>query len=161
MQIRTGRRGEFFVRPKAYFDRAFDIMIKAGHGHIFVASHNGRPLAAAMIFTFGHKAWYQYGASEAEGRQLMPSYALQFHVMQWGQEHGIRQYDQVGIPDGEELSEDHPMWDLYVAKYGYGGKAVEWVGGCDKPLGRRGRVWKEYAPLYHVFYQHRFKDYLY
>ena len=161
MYRRTAERDGFLLRSRSYFERAWETMIGAGHAHIFLASHGGRPLAAMLLFVLGRKAWYQIGASETEGRNLMPAHALQFCVMQWAQQRGITYYDMVAIPNLENLSVDDPMWGLYVFKSGFGGRPVEWAGCFDKVLDPRGHAWEAFEPAYYRLYNWRVKDVMY
>lgn len=161
MYQRTAARDGFMMRPGAYFERAWRSMIEAGHAHIFFACYEGRPLAALLLFVLGRKAWYQVGASETEGRNLMPAHALQFHAMAWAQQRGITYYDLVAIPNLETLSARDSMWGLYVFKAGFGGRPVEWAGCFDKVLDPRGHAWEALEPAYYRLYNRRFKDVMY
>src|SRR5437763_13712272 len=86
MYQRTARRQGFVLRHKSYFLGAWDTLVEAGYAHLFFACHGGRPLAALLAQTFGHKVGYHVGASADEGSNVMPAHALQFHVMQWAQQ---------------------------------------------------------------------------
>jgi len=56
---------------------------------------------SVVTVAFGDKVEYRVGASESEGRNLMPAPALQFHVMKWAYERGMRCYDLVAIPNAD------------------------------------------------------------
>ena len=161
MYRRTAARDGFTLLTERYFMGSWSAMIEAGYSHIFFACHDGRPLAGLMLLTFGHKAWYHVGASETEGRNLMPAHALQFHAMRWAYEHGVRYYDLVAIPNAEALSTQDPMWGLYVFKSGFGGYPVEWAGCLDKVLDPRGHAWEALEPAYYRLYKWRVKEVLY
>ncbi len=162
MHARTADRDGFVLRPRDYLYGAWTHMIDAGHGQIFLAYHEGRPLAGLLAHTFGRKAWYQVGASETEGRNLMPAHALQFHVMQWAQQRGITYYDLVAIPNLEDLEAgDAGMWGLYTFKYGFGSYPIEWAGGMDLSLDPRGHAWEFVEPAYYRLYRRRAGNLLY
>ncbi len=161
---RTAQRDGFMLRPKSYFMDAWDTMIDAGHAHLFFACYEGRPLAGLLAQTFGHKVEYRVGASETEGRNVMPAHALQYHVMQWAHEHGKTYYDLVAIPNLESLEAlgaEDPMWNLYIFKAGFGARPVEWVGCLDKTLDPRGAAWEALEPAYYRIYKWRTRDSLY
>ena len=155
------RNGLTGGRPWAYAADSWGAMIDAGHAHIFLAYHGGRPLAGVLAYTFGSKVWYQVGASATEGRAVMPAHALQFHVMRWAWERGLGAYDLVAIPNMETIGARDPMWGLYVFKSGFGGYPVEWVGCLDKALGLRGHAWEALEPAYYRLYTWRAGDILY
>ena len=161
MYRRTAKRDGFILRHETYFQESWSAMIEAGHSHIFFACHEGRPLAGLLLNTFGQKAWYHIGASESEGRNLMPAHLLQFHVMQWAYERGFTYYDLVAIPNAESLSTRDSMWGLYVFKSGFGGRPVEWAGCLDRVLDPRGRCWELLEPAYYRLYRWRVNDVLY
>ncbi len=161
MYQRTAARDGFTLLNEGYFMGSWSAMINAGYGHIFFACHEGRPLAGLMLLTFGHKAWYHVGASESEGRNLMPAHALQFHAMQWAYEHGVRYYDLVAIPNAEAVSIQDSMWGLYVFKSGFGGYPIEWAGCLDKVLDPRGHAWEALEPAYYRLYRWRVKEVMY
>src|SRR5437764_169297 len=146
MYERTARRQGFVLRHKSYFLDAWDAMVEAGYAHLFFACHGGRPLAALLAHTFGPKVWYHVGASEDEGRNVMPAHALQFHVIQWAQQRGLTYYDLVAIPNAETVSTHDSMWNLYVFKSGFGGRPVEWVCCLDRVLDPRGHAWEACEP---------------
>ena len=161
MHVHTSERDGFMPRPRAYCDGAWSAMIDAGYAHLFLACYEGRPLAALLAFTFGHKVWYQVGASETEGRNLMPAHALQFHVMAWAQQRGLTYYDLVAIPNAAGMSTRDPMWGLYVFKSGFGGRPVEWAGCLDSVLDARGHLWQAIEPAYYRLYRWRRHDIFY
>lgn len=160
MFAHTARRQGFALRPRLYFSAAWDRMIEAGHAHIFFARQGGRPLAAVLIQTFGRKAEYRIGASYTEERSLMPAPLLQFHAMQWAQEHGMTAYDLVAIPNADAPAAD-TRWGLYWFKAGFGGHPVEFAGCLDKVLDPRGVLWEALEPAYYRLYVRRTGDLFY
>ena len=95
----TGERDGFGVHSPAYYARATDLFLPAGLAAWLVAEHEGRMLAAIAVFALGRMAWYMWGASGEEGRNLMPNHALQWAAMRWARARGCTIYDLWGIPD--------------------------------------------------------------
>ena len=77
-------------------------------------------MAGLILFRFGPTAWYFYGASTAQSRDLMPNHALQWAAMRWAKAAGCTRYDWWGAPD--VLDESDPMWGVYRFKQGFGGE---------------------------------------
>ncbi len=49
-----------------------------------MAEYKGSPpIAGTIAFIFGDKAWYIYGASSNDYRNVMPNYALQWSMIEW------------------------------------------------------------------------------
>jgi peptidoglycan pentaglycine glycine transferase (the first glycine) len=144
----TGGRDGFGVHNAAYYARAAELFVPAGLAAWLVAEHEGQMLAAIAVFALGHMAWYMWGASGDEGRNLMPNHALQWAAMRWARAKGCAIYDLWGIPD--EVG-DNPdayaepeswgqggLWGVYRFKQGFGGRVVRYAGAWDLPLSRPG-----------------------
>jgi peptidoglycan pentaglycine glycine transferase (the first glycine) len=132
----TGQRDAFAIHSADYYAAAYTLFAEAVG--FFLAEHEGEPLAAIMVFAHGERAWYLYGASANRGRELMPSYLLQWEAMRWARQRGCRCYDLWGIPDEDEevLEADFArrsdgLWGVYRFKRGFGGRVVRSVGAWD------------------------------
>jgi lipid II:glycine glycyltransferase (peptidoglycan interpeptide bridge formation enzyme) len=135
----TGQRDGFGVHASAYYRQAHALFSSGGRCALLVAEAEGRPLAALMAFASGKRAWYFYGASSDEERNLMPTYLLQWEAMRWAHGQGCTEYDLWGIPDADEAElEQHfteradGLWGVYRFKRGFGGHLLRSVGGWDK-----------------------------
>jgi len=140
MYRETGTRDRFLIHPASYYRHIKKLIIDKGFGNIFLAHYEGSPIAGVLIFTFGEKVWYMYGASKREHRNVMPNHALHWHVIKWAKEKGFKIYDLWGIP--VKPSEDHPLWGVYRFKKGFNGRLTKLIGVYDKPLN---------SIYYHVF----------
>ncbi len=97
--------------------------------NLLLAHHEGDLLAGIIVFLFGGKAQYMYGASSNEKRNLMAPYLLQWEGMRWAKQSGASIYDLWGIPD--LLEESDPLWGVFRHKRGYGGQIVRYIGAFD------------------------------
>jgi len=129
MLQRTGRRDGFGVHALEYYRRAHELFHPSGMCELLVAEHAGRPLAALMVFARGRRAWYIYGASSDEQRNLMPTYLLQWQAMRWARARGAQEYDLWGVPDENEATLEAQferrrdgLWGVYRFKRGFGGQ---------------------------------------
>jgi hypothetical protein len=98
----------------------------------YVARHEGRALAAIMVARFASRAYYLFGGSSGERRELMPTYAVQWEAMRAAARAGCRDYDLWGMPP--ENDPDHPWHGLWQFKAGFGGALVEFCGAWDLEL---------------------------
>ncbi len=152
MLLATGERDVFGVHSLVYYCRAYDLFHKAGMCELLVAEHEGRPLAALMVFARGKRAWYVYGASTDEERNRMPTYRLQWEAMRWAKARGAEEYDLWGVPDEDEEtlegqfeSRRDGLWGVYRFKRGFGGEIRRAVSALDKvynPLLYRAYLWR-------------------
>ena len=135
----TGQRDQFGVHAAGYYRRAFDLFSAGGRCALLIAESGGQSLAGLMAFVYGTRAWYFYGASADEARNLMPTYLLQWEAMRWAFRCGCHEYDLWGVPDvdEDELEKDFTersdgLWGVYRFKRGFGGRLVRSVGAWDK-----------------------------
>jgi len=152
MLLTTGERDVFGVHSLDYYRRAYDIFHKAGLCELLVAEYANRPLAALMVFGRGKRAWYFYGASTDEARNLMPTYLLQWEAMRWAKGRGCEEYDLWGVPDEEEgtleanfESRQDGLWGVYRFKRGFGGNLRRAAQAFDRvynPLLYRLYLWR-------------------
>lgn len=131
LYLETARRDGIAIHPESYYETLFSTaaLFKNACLSIWIARHEGSPLAAIItLFMDGH-ATYLYGASSGEKRNLMPAYALQWAAIQAARAEGCHDYDFFGIPP--DANPAHPMAGLYQFKTGFGGRIVHRVGSVD------------------------------
>lgn len=144
----TARRDGFGIHTAAYYEAAYDLFTPTGHAVWLLAEHQKRLLAAIVVFAHGDRAWYFWGASAGQSRNLMPNHALQWAAMRWARDHGCRLYDLWGIPDevgrnpeaytSSDVGRGGGLWGVYRFKQGFGGRVVRFTGAWEKPLSRPG-----------------------
>ena len=107
----------------------YDYLVPKGYGQLFYAYYEGKMIAATFYLQFGARAWYLYGASANEYRNVMPNYLLQWTMIQYAKEHGCTMYDFRGVPG--QVPPEHPLYGLYKFKKGFNGDYVEFIGEYD------------------------------
>ena len=105
--------------------------------HLYLASHDGTLLAGILVARFGRTAYYLFGGSADDGKELMPNYLLHWRAMLEFKALGCEVYDWWGIPD--EPAPDHPWFGLYRFKTGFGGSTVRYLGLYQRAL--QPRAW--------------------
>lgn len=130
IMVETGVRDNFATRPPEYFSAMLDNL--GEKCRLYMAFHEGKPIAGTLAILYGDKVWYLYGASSNEHRNLMPNYLLQWNMIQWAIENHCRVYDFRGVSG--DISEDNPHYGLYRFKKGFGGEFTEFVGEYDYVL---------------------------
>lgn len=135
---RTGDRDAFGVHQKDYYSSLLELF-SDDQCQLLMAEYEGAPLAGLMVFRRGERAWYLYGASGDDHRDLMPAYLLQWEAMRWARQQGCRTYDLWGIPDAPlaELEQDFTsrsdgLWGVYRFKRGFGGQLFRAAGPWDR-----------------------------
>jgi lipid II:glycine glycyltransferase (peptidoglycan interpeptide bridge formation enzyme) len=130
----TAARDQFAIRPLAYYRDAWGSFLEAGLARALIAECEGEPSAALILFCFGERVWYMYGASLDIHRDRMPNHRLQWEAMRWAKAEGYTVYDMWGAPDLFEESDQ--MWGVWRFKSGFGGRVVRHIGAWDKILSR-------------------------
>ena len=136
----TGSRDNFSVHSGKYYQLISDTFSASGKCYNLVASFQGKPLGALMLFLQGKRGYYLYGASSNEERGRMPNHLLQWTAMQICARNGCTEYDLWGIPDETpEILEaqfqhrNDGLWSVYRFKRGFGGEIKRTIGSFDYP----------------------------
>ncbi|MDW8170987.1 MAG: peptidoglycan bridge formation glycyltransferase FemA/FemB family protein [Anaerolineae bacterium] len=147
----TGARNAFGVHEAAYYQRAYNLLVPQ-HAALLVAYHreSRQALAGVFVAQAGQTAYYLYGASSDQQRELMASYGVQWQAMLWAKARGARWYDMWGIPDEDEAAleaqfqaRSDGLWGVYGFKRGWGGQVVRSAAAWDRV----------YNPLLYAAYQ--------
>jgi lipid II:glycine glycyltransferase (peptidoglycan interpeptide bridge formation enzyme) len=135
----TGQRDQFGIHSLSYYQRAFDLFHTHDNCQLFLAEYDGTPLASLIVFKYGNRAWYFYGASSNLFRDRMPNYLLQWEAIRWAKSQGCIIYDLWGVPDADlptlEANFDKQntgLWGVYRFKRGFGGQLMRSAGPWDR-----------------------------
>ena len=130
----TAERDHFTPRPLAYFETMYDALSAEAEDRILLhlAHHEGDLVAATIAIRVGGHAWYSYGASSTDKREVRGSNAVQWAMIRQALATGAEVYDLRGITD--TLDAEDPHVGLIQFKVGTGGEAVEYAGEWDLPL---------------------------
>jgi lipid II:glycine glycyltransferase (peptidoglycan interpeptide bridge formation enzyme) len=136
----TSQRDKIALHSEGYYRRLFSLAgerrSRAEPGtpdiRLWIAKAEGRALAANVTLFNGRQAFYLFGASSDEKRNLMPTYALQWAAMRAAKSAGCLQYDLYGISPTDDPS--HAMGGLYRFKTGFGGAIAHRAGSWDYPM---------------------------
>jgi len=134
LYVHTAERDHFTPRPLAYFETMLARLGAEEPDRITVwsARHEGDLVASTIGIRVGEHAWYSYGASSTEKREVRGSNAVQWAMMRDALARGATVYDLRGITD--TLDPEDPHAGLIQFKVGTGGEVVEYAGEWDLPL---------------------------
>jgi len=137
LSLTTADRDRFGVHSLEYYQTCFDLFAP-NRCALFIAEFENDPIAGLMAFCQGEDAYYFYGASANQYRNLMPSYLIQWVAIQWAKQQGCTRYDLWGIPDAdpetleaEFENRNDGLWGVYRFKRGFGGEYVQTIGAFD------------------------------
>jgi lipid II:glycine glycyltransferase (peptidoglycan interpeptide bridge formation enzyme) len=128
------RNGFRLGRSLGYYERQYQALNAEADGRmrLYLASYEGEVLAAHTMNVVGRRVWYQTGASASHRRDVRPSHALQWRMMQDAFKHGATHYDMRGISDC--LDPERREFGLLRWKLGTGGDVVETLGEWELTL---------------------------
>ncbi|MFJ6080202.1 lipid II:glycine glycyltransferase FemX [Streptomyces sp. NPDC092369] len=134
LYVHTAERDRFTPRPLRYFETMFAALSTEDPDRIrlYLAHHEGDLVAATVLVRVGAHAWYSYGASSTQKREVRGSNACQWAMIRDSLAAGCDVYDLRGITP--TLDADDPHVGLIRFKVGTGGRAVRYVGEWDLPL---------------------------
>jgi lipid II:glycine glycyltransferase (peptidoglycan interpeptide bridge formation enzyme) len=142
LYVHTAERDHFTPRGLPYFRTMADALgaEDTERFRLYLARHEGDLVAATIMVRVGAHAWYSYGASSTEKRDVRGSNAVQWAMLRAAIAAGADVYDLRGITPTLDADDSHV--GLIQFKVGTGGEAVEYAGEWDLPLNK---------PLYKAF----------
>ncbi len=129
MYAETSVRDSFTIRNENYYQNVWSLFMKKDMAIPLIAEYEGSPIAGLMLFLLGSRAWYLFGMSTGQNRDLMPNYLLQWEAMREARKAGCTTYDLWGAPD--EFDSSDPMWGVYRFKEGLGARVIRTIGAWD------------------------------
>jgi len=139
----TSARHQIQLAPEPYYRAVVQLMGADGSARLYLASHDGVPLAGIVVVRFAGRATYLFGASTRSGRERMPAYLLHWQAMRDMRDAGDTEYDLWGIPPDDRPG--HPLAGLWQFKSGWQGRMVSYAGAYDLPLSTP--VWRGHNAL--------------
>ena len=123
----TGERDGFRLHGEGHYK---NLLSAKENIKLFLASYEGKIIAAGLFCFYGARVTYLHGASDNEARNLMAPYLLQWEIIKKARAEGYKYYDFYGIDDKK--------WPGVTRfKLGFGGFIQEYPGTYDfifKPI---------------------------
>ncbi len=124
----NGQQKKNLPQPLFVKEGAFSLWKREGgrdfENLLFIASYQGKVIAANLVNAFGDTATYLHGGSDNEFRSLMAPHLLQWEQIKYAKEQGCKFYDFWGY--------DEVKWPgISRFKKGFGGKEVSYIGTYD------------------------------
>lgn len=144
----TAERDGFKARPLDYFRRMWQALNAedADRIRVYLAEYDDEVLSAALMINVGSHVWHSYAASGRRGRELRPSSLLLWRMLCEAQAAGAETYDLRSITPA--LRSEDRLFGRLLFKTGAGGRAVEYLGEWERPVGGQGRVLQRALGVY-------------
>lgn len=115
--LETTNRDGFSPHNQNYYKNMLKYLPKTAV--LYIAEHEGRPVAGVLNTNYSNCATYYFGASSDENRSLMAPYLLQWIAITEAKEQGLKTYDFLGI--SPENAKNHPWKGVSQFKLKFGG----------------------------------------
>lgn len=89
----TAQRQEFAPLSRTYLKRQWNILHPLGWLQLFIAHHEGRPIAGISVTAFGDCVSFRVAGWTGEAAKLRCNAACHWSAIQWARRQGYRYYD--------------------------------------------------------------------
>ncbi|MBI4433986.1 peptidoglycan bridge formation glycyltransferase FemA/FemB family protein [Candidatus Uhrbacteria bacterium] len=126
----TAQRQQIHTHPRPYYDAMIRALQRSDASdtdvRLYIAEHEGMPIATILIAYCGETATYLHGGSAYAHRALVAPQLLHWTAMRDAKAAGIRWYDFGGIaPESDAASHDLASWaGITEFKKRFGGEVV-------------------------------------
>lgn len=126
----TLKRQRYLGHGKSYHKIVWETMKKAGHSKLFAAFYNNIPLAAYHMMYDSERAFYVYGGTSTQHKEVMASNVLMWEVIRDAKKLGKTYFDMWGALDKHHDPHD-PWAGFHRFKEGYGGRHMTFMPTID------------------------------
>ena len=126
----TSLRQKYYVHPKHYYQKIWEILSPKGMCHILTAKFNGEALSSWMLFSYHNVLYYPYGGSLDKLQNLFPSNLLGWEAIKFGKKLGCTSFDMWGAAK-DPNDESDPWWGFTNFKLKFGGRLVSFMNSYD------------------------------
>ncbi len=121
----TAERGKFGLHPKRYYENIFEDGAKNENINLFVGKFQNEILVTNLVVFYGETAFYPFGASSQNYRNLMVPYLVHWKAIEEAKQRGLKYYNFGAIDAGEKIT--HENWSgISAFKKKFGGEVLEY-----------------------------------
>lgn len=128
----AGRNG-IIQHSDHYYMTMANVLLPRGGGKIYLAEHQGKPVASALCFDSVTTRYYAHAAALFAARKLHPGTPLVAQMMFDAKVNGQQQFDFVGVAPRDAPS-DHSWAGLTKFKQSFGGDYKPYTGTWELPV---------------------------
>ena len=121
----TARRDNFGLHPKIYYQNIFKTL-NSENAFLVIAGYKGKILLVNLVLLYGRAAYFAFGGSSGEHKNLMFSHLAQWEAIKEAKRRGFEVYNFGGIGNGGEELEGVSFF-----KKRFGGGLLEYSDSYD------------------------------
>lgn len=130
LQQETALRQKFYIHPKGYYQKIWELLHPKGIAYIFNAYYENEPLASWMFFVYDGVLYYPYGGSSEKHKNLFASTLVAWEGIKLGKTRGCSVFDMWGA-SSDPKNEKDPWFGFTNFKMKFGGEFVEYIESYD------------------------------
>ena len=117
----TVKRQNYLGHSKKYHQLVWETLKKVKIARILTAYYQGKPLSSYTLFFYKQWAYYLYGGSCEQHKEVMASNLLMWEAIRMAKKSGCQYFDMWGALEAN-YSPSHPWAGFARFKEGYGGQ---------------------------------------
>lgn len=126
---RTAKRNNFKLHSKVYYKNIFINCEK--NAFLVLAKYDDKILAINLILLFGETAYFVFGGSSDEYKNLMAPHLLHWRGIMEAKNCGYKFYNFGGVSSGDEYDKYKDWEGISRFKKGFGGRLLEYSDSYD------------------------------
>lgn len=126
----TTERQGFYAHDEKYFRTQWESLKSSGMVRILKAMYEGKAVTAWVLFFHNNVAYYPYGASSRENRDVMASNLLMWEAIKLAKNLGCTRFDMWGAI-GPDPDPKHKWYGFHKFKEGYGASLMKGIASHD------------------------------
>lgn len=130
LTFETTKRQGFYSHDKKYHQQMWQCLYPAGIAHLLKAVYQKQTIASWIIFIFNNTAYYPYGASSREHKEVMASSLMMWEAICFARKMSCHTFDMWGSL-GPDAKPTDPWYGFHRFKEGFGPQLVEFCGTFD------------------------------
>jgi len=128
---RTAKRNSFKLHPKVYYKNIFENCEKNNNAFLVLAKYDDKILAINLILLFGETAYFVFGGSSDEYKNLMAPHLSHWQGIIEAKNRGYKFYNFGAVSSGSSYKE---FEGISRFKKGFGGRLLEYSDSYDLVL---------------------------
>ena len=140
MMAEVAHHNKIIQHSDRYYQTMADVLLPRGAAKLYVASHDGQPVASAFCFDSPTTRYYAHAASLFAARKLHPGTPLLAQMIFDAKDGGQKEFDFCGVAP-QDAPSDHPWLGFTKFKQSFGGHYKQYHGTWELPT----------SPLFHLY----------
>ncbi|HSW81147.1 MAG TPA: peptidoglycan bridge formation glycyltransferase FemA/FemB family protein [Candidatus Saccharimonas sp.] len=137
MMAEVAERNHIRQHSDYYYTVMAQVLLQRGAGKIYLAEHDGKPIASALCFDSPTTRYYAHAASLFAARKLHPGTPLLAEMIFDAKVDGKRSFDFFGAAPADAPA-NHPWKGLTKFKQSFGGEYKTYAGTWELPVKKLG-----------------------